>query len=161
MPFSEPVMMRVSSKHSRVQRVITGVCRMARSLCADGRMQGRRSAGAAGMGRARQAQRGGRGWRGLARGGRGRQRIAIREWQGVAGGGRGVAGLAYTSVGRSQIHYHLPLTTYDFPLATYDLRLTYYSLLTVHCWLPTSVRRSHILTRESKPLETTCGRGGA
>ena len=147
MPFNEPVMMRVSSKHSRVQRVITGVCRTARSLCADGRMQGRRSAG---MGRARQA-----------RGGRGRQRIAIREWQGVAGGGRGVAGLAYTSVGRSQIHYHLPLTTYDFPLATYDLRLTYYSLLTVHCWLPTSVRRSHILTRESKPLETTCGCGGA
>lgn len=50
-PLSEPVMMRVSSKHSRVQRVITGVCRMARSFCADGRTQGRRSAGAGGMGR--------------------------------------------------------------------------------------------------------------
>ena len=96
-PLSEPVMMRVSSKHSRVQRVITGVCRMARSFCADGRTQGRRSAGAGGMGR------------------------------------------------------YLLLTTYYLLLTTYYLLLTtYYSLLT-------SVRRSHILTRESKPLETTYG----
>ena len=69
MPFSEPVMMRVSSKHSRVQRVITGVCRTARSFCANGRMQGRRS-----------------GWHGARAAG---PTGVAGGWQ---GGGRGVAG---------------------------------------------------------------------
>eukprot|EP00964_Phaeocystis_antarctica_P139734 scaffold104548_cov60-Phaeocystis_antarctica.AAC.3 len=37
------------------------------------------------------------------------------------------------------------------------LLTTYYLLLTTYYSLLTSVRRSHILTRESKPLETTYG----
>ena len=49
--------------------------------------------------------------------------------------------MAHTSVRRSQIH-HSPLTAY-------------YLRLTAYCLLLTSVRRSQILTRESKPLETT------
>ena len=130
-PFSEPVMMRVSSKHSRVQRVITGVCRTARSLCADGRMQGK----AVGWG----------GWHGARAAGKRWQGTAEDSHPGVARGGRGWQGGGRAGVHqREQVPDPLPLTTYYLRLPTCHLRLTTYILLTTHCSLPATHQRAQV-----------------
>ena len=77
-----------------------------------------------------------------ARGGRGRQRIAIREWQGVAGGGRGLAGAGVHQ--RGQVPDPLTLTTYYLRLTTCHLRLTTYVLLTTHCSLLATHQRAQV-----------------